>query len=142
ELVVPPDRLDTGRGLALRDRSGEIPVMVADGFFSDPRFASRLMQGGKAELVGIAGQYCKDPPFNSGYRLLPRDPGDFAFHPLPPYKVIVITLALAVLSFASIYLWLRRRRVEERARQLTLLTDSLKRYEEAVPQSEERSQQG
>jgi len=128
ELVVPPDLLDKRQGLALRDRSGEIPVMVADGFFSDPQFASRLMQGGKAELVGIAGQFCKDPPFNSGYRLLPRDPGDFDFHPLPPYKVIVITLALAVLSFASVYLWLRRRRVEERARELTLLTDNLKRF--------------
>src|SRR5438552_10088760 len=138
ELVVPSDLLDTRRGLALRDRSGEIPVMVADGFFSDPRFASRLMQGGKVEIVGIASQYCKDPPFNSGYRLLPRDPGDFAFHPLPPYKVIAITLALAVLSFASVYLWLRRRRVEERARELTLLTDNLTRSEEALRQSEER----
>src|SRR2546427_3457033 len=138
ELIVPPDLLDTRRGLALRDRSGEIPVVVSDGFFSDPQFASRLMQGGKAELVGIASQYCRNPPFNSGYRLLPRDPGDFDFHPLPPYKAIIITLALTVLSAASIYLWLRRRRVEERARELTLLTDNLKRSEEALRQSEER----
>ncbi len=138
ELVVPPDLLDTRQGLALRDRSGEIPVMVADGFFSDPHFANRLMQGGKAELVGIASQECKEPPFNSGYRLLPRDPGDFAFHPLPPYKVIAITLALALLSTASVYLWLRRRHVEERARELTVLTDNLKRSEEALRQSEER----
>jgi len=138
ELVVPPDLLDTRRGLALRDRSGEIPVIVSDGFFSDPQFAGRLMQGGRAELVGIASQNCKDPPFNSGYQLLPRDAGDFSFHPLPPYKVIVITLALAVLSVASIYLWLRRRRVEERARELILLTDNLKRSEEALRQSEER----
>jgi len=138
ELVVPPDLLDTRRGLALRDRSGELPVVVSDGFFSDPQFASRLMQGGKAELVGIAGQYCKDPPFNSGYHLVPRDPGDFDFHPLPPYKVIVITLALALLSIASIYLWLRRRHVEARARELTLLTDNLTRSEEALRQSEER----
>src|SRR5207247_8965121 len=59
ELVVPPDLLDTRRGLALRDRSGEIPVVVSEGFFSDPQFASQLMQGGKAVLVGIASQYCK-----------------------------------------------------------------------------------
>jgi PAS domain S-box-containing protein len=122
----------------LRDRSGEIPVVVPDGFFSDPHFASLLMQGGKADLVGIASQFCKAPPFNSGYRLLPRDPGDFVFHPLPPYKAIAITLALAVLSVASIHLWLRRRRVEERARELSLLADNLKRSEEALRQSEER----
>src|SRR6185503_1041149 len=138
ELVVPPDLLDTRRGLALRDRSGELPVVVSDGFFSDPHFASRLMQGGRAELVGIASQYAKEPPFNTGYRLVPRDSGDFTFNPRPPYKVIVITLALAVLSVASIYLWLRRRRVEERARELTLLTDNLKRSEEALRQREER----
>src|SRR5437016_9939517 len=73
ELVAPSDLLDKKRGLVLRDRSGEIPVIVSERFFTRPQFAGRLMQGGRAEVVGIAGQFCKDPPFNSGYRLIPRD---------------------------------------------------------------------
>jgi PAS domain S-box-containing protein len=138
ELLVPPDLLDQRRGLTLRDRSGEIEVVVSDRFFANPQFVNRLMQGGRAELIGIAGQDCKDPPFNSGYRLLPREPGDFELHPRPPYQMILTTLGLAVLLIAFTYLWMRRRRAEEHARELTLLTDNLKRSEEALRQSEER----
>ena len=138
ELIVPSDLLEKKRGLVLRDRSGEIPVIVSDRFFSNPRFVNRLLQGGKAEIVGIASQYCKEPPFSAGYRLVPRDPIDFEFPPIPPYRFIIMSLAVSVLLFASVYLWLRRRSAEEHARALTLLTENLKRSEEALRLSEER----
>ncbi len=138
ELVVPPDLLDKKRGLVLRDRSGEIPVIVSDRFFGDAQFADRLLRGGKAEVVGIAGQFCKDPPFNSGYQLVPRDAQDFDFPPIPPYRFIITSLAVSVLLIASVYLWLRRRSAELHARELTLLTENLKRSEEALRLSEER----
>ena len=138
ELVAPADLLEKKRGLVLRDRSGEIPVFVSDRLFTNPQFANRLMRGGRIELVGIAGQSCKDPPFNTGYRLIPRDPADFGFFPVPPYRFIAMCLAVSALLIASVYLWLRRRGAEQHARELTLLTESLKLSEEALRQSEER----
>src|SRR5256885_11947015 len=42
ELVAPSDLLDKKRGLVLRDRSGEIPVIVSERFFTRPQFAGRL----------------------------------------------------------------------------------------------------
>ena len=61
ELVAPSDLLDKKRGLVLRDRSGEIPVIVSERFFTRPQFAGRLMQGGRAEVVGIAvGWFARD----------------------------------------------------------------------------------
>jgi two-component system, sensor histidine kinase and response regulator len=138
ELVVPPDFPDGKREPVLRDRSGEIPLLVLHRFFSNPSFASRLMQGGKVEVVGIASQYCKDPPFNSGYRLVPRQPADFAFVPIPPYRFIFTSVFVSILLAASIYSWLRRRSAEQQARKLTVLTESLQASQEALRQSEER----
>ena len=138
ELVVPPDLLDKKRGLMLRDRSGGIPVIISERFFNNPQFAGRLMEGGKVEVVGIAGQYCKDPPFNSGYRLVPRDPADFDFPPTPPYRLILVCLMVSLLLVVSIYSSLRRRSAERHAHELTLLTESLTKSEEALRQSEER----
>ena len=138
ELVTPPDLLETRRGIVLRDRSGEIPVIISERFLANAQFVSRLMQGGKAEVVGIAAQFCKDPPFNSGYRLAPRDPQDFNFPPVPPYRIIALSVILLSLLVASVYLWLRRRSAEDHARKLTALTESLKRSEDAFRLSEER----
>src|SRR5438094_2443877 len=138
ELIAPADLLEKNRDLVLRDRSGEMPVILSDRFFSNPRFAARLMRGGKVELLGIASQLCSAPPFNSGYRLVPRDPDDFNFAPVPSYRTVILILLLLLLLIASAYLWLRRRSAERHARELTVLTDSLKRSEEALRQSEER----
>src|ERR1044071_2018071 len=138
ELIVPPDLLENKRGLLFADRSGEIPVIIPERFLTSPPFVARLMQGGKAEIVGIASQLCVDPPFNSGYRLLPRDPQDFFFPPVPPYRLIALTFLLLVLLVASIYLWWRRRNAERHAQELTVLTNSLRRSEEALRESEER----
>jgi PAS domain S-box-containing protein len=138
ELAVPSDVLETERGLVLNDRSGEVQVAISGRFFSNPNFVRRFMQGGKVDIVGIAGQYCKEPPFNSGYRLVPRDSADFGFVPAPPYRLIAISGGILLLSGFVIYSWLRRRGAERHARELTLLTENLRQSQEALRQSEER----
>ncbi len=138
KLIVPPDLLSKKRDLMIQDRSGEAAVVISDRFFANHAFAKRLMRGGEVQLVGIAGQSDKDAPFNSGYRFLPRDPDDFGFITIPPYPMIAVGMMFTSLAALAIYLWIRRHRAERQARELSLLTESLKKSEEALRQSEER----
>ncbi len=138
ELIVPRDLLDKNRGLVLRDRSGEIPVYVYPRLFNNPKFTERLMQGGGVELVGVAGQSKEEPPFDSGYRLVPRGPDDFHFAVLPPYRAVALSVSLVVLCGLTLYFWLRRQSAERRARAMAVLSENLKRSEQALRLSEER----
>jgi PAS domain S-box-containing protein len=133
ELVVPPDFLHkNNNGLLLRDRSGQIVVYVYPSLFENPEFSERLMKGGNVEVVGILGQRKEAPPFDSGYRLVPRDRDDFHFAPIPPYRAIGFVLALCALFALSFYLWMRRRTAEQRAREMGLISENLKRSEETL----------
>jgi two-component system, cell cycle sensor histidine kinase and response regulator CckA len=138
QLVVPPDRLDNNHGLVLRDRSGEIPLYVYPWLFNNPKFSERLMKGGSVELIGIAGQYKEQPPFDSGYRLVPRDPDDFRFAALPPYRAIALVMASLVFLGVTLCLWLRHRSSARRAREMAKLSESLKQSEAALRESENR----
>ncbi len=132
QLVVPPDRSVKNHGFLLRDRSGEIPLYIYPWLFDNPRFSERLMKGGSVEVAGVLGQYKEQPPFNSGYRLVPRDPADFRFAPLPPYRAVTFSTALLVFFGVTFYLWLRRRSAERRAREMALLSENVRRSEEAL----------
>lgn len=138
ELVVPPDWLNHRRGLQLKDRSGAIEVLVSDRFFSDHAFVVRLLQGGPAELVGIASQYKREPPFDAGYRLVPRDTADFVFSRRFAYRSALVGLGVLVLASFTVYLWVLRRKAEQRAEALSRVTEELRRSEAALQQSEER----
>src|SRR5262249_9031552 len=65
--------LGTTGNVAMRDRSGEIPVYLFHSFFQNTAFMQRLLQGGPVEIVGLARQRIEQgrPP-NSGYLLSPR----------------------------------------------------------------------
>ena len=132
QLVVPADFLHKNSGLLLRDRSGEVTVYVYPALFEDPGFSERLMQGGNAVIVGIVGQRKETPPFDSGYRLIPRDTDDFHFAPIPPYRAIGFALAILLLFVLSLHLWMRHRTAEKRARQMALFSENLRRSEEAL----------
>lgn len=138
DLVVPQGILDREHTFVLRDRSGNIPLYVSPRHFSNPSFADRLVRGGGAEIVGIASLIKDQPPYNSGYLVLPRDADDFRFARRPPYNTLAISVALAVLVGLTAYFWLRRRKAEQRAREMAALTESLRRSEEALRLSEER----
>lgn len=119
----------------LRDRSGRIPVYISERFLSDPEFTRRLLRGGEAEIVGIAGQSDATPPFDSGYRLIPRGEEDFSLPFLPPYRKI----AIAVLLGAVLILWVLRRRSQSRAAELERLASELQRSNQALQESEARN---
>ncbi|HUL51407.1 MAG TPA: PAS domain S-box protein [Candidatus Nitrosotalea sp.] len=137
DLLVPPDFRQTHQGLQLRDRSDTITVAISEPWFANPDFLERLQRGGAATLVGIAGQYDIEPPFNSGYRLIPRDADDFGFAPVIPYRLVTTSLTIFALLCVLLYLWLRRRAAKRHAWELSLLTGNLKQSEEALRQSEE-----
>lgn len=132
ELLVPPNLLATREGLMLRDRSGQIPVDISSRFLENPKFVERLLKGGRVELIGIARQSKRDPPFNSGYELMPRGPSDYHFAPVPPYQAIGLTALALLFCGVFAYLWLRRREAERHARAMMELSDSLKRSEKAL----------
>jgi PAS domain S-box-containing protein len=138
QLVVPPDRIDKTHVLVLRDRSGDIPLYVYPWLFNNPKFSERVMKGGGVEIVGIVGQYKEQPPFDSGYRLVPRDPDDFRFAALPPYRAVALLVVLLVFSGVTFYLWLRRRSAERRASEMAKLSEGLKQSEAALRESENR----
>ena len=138
ELEVPSDLIDKKHGLLLKDRSGAIEVLVSDRFFKHVEFVDRLMKGGAVEVTGIAGQYKTEPPYNTGYRLVPREPEDFHFPRLVPYRTVLIAGSVTILLVVTLYLWLLRRRAEQRAEQLARVTEDFQRSEAALQQSEER----
>ncbi|HXN22934.1 MAG TPA: PAS domain S-box protein [Candidatus Dormibacteraeota bacterium] len=138
DLIVPGDFTNANRGAVLRDRSGQITVVISSKFFANSRFIDRLLQGGPVVITGIAGQSCENPPFHCGYRLIPRDPDDLSFAPVPPYQAISVSVALVLLFGALFYLLTRRRSAERRAREMSKLSESLRESESALRKSEER----
>lgn len=119
ELIVPPDFLAKRGSVSLRDRTGTIPVFTSDRFFTKPAFLKRFQQGGGVELVGIASQFKEQPPYDSGYQIIPRDPDDFRFAAIPPYRAIALAGAfLGILALAG-YLFLRYRYSERWLREMT-----------------------
>jgi PAS domain S-box-containing protein len=119
--------------VTLRDRSGEIPVYLFHSFFQNTAFMQRLLQGGPAEIVGLARQRIgQGQPPNSGYLLSPRDEQDFQFGPLPKYREMALGGVIVLACF--IYLWQRRRAAELRARKLAALSESLKESDERFRQ--------
>ncbi|HLH17991.1 MAG TPA: ATP-binding protein [Bryobacteraceae bacterium] len=119
--------------VALRDGTGEIPVYLFHSFFQNTSFMQRLLEGGPAEITGLARQRVEpgQPP-NSGYLLSPRDEQDFHFGPLPKYRQMAA--GGLVLLGAFLYLWLRRNAAEKRARKLAALSAGLKESEERFRQ--------
>jgi len=119
--------------VTLRDRSGEIPVYLFHSFFQNTGFMQRLLEGGQAEIVGLARQRIeqgRSPA--SGYLLSPRDEQDFKFGPLPKYRQMVLGGLIVLGCF--IYLWLRRRAAEERAHKLAVLSEGLRESDERFRQ--------
>ncbi len=133
ELVANQDSSQGSRaGLELRDSSGTIPILIYDLFFSDPKFVKGLMGGGTVDITGIAAQVREREPLNAGYVLTPRDSSDFRFHPPPPYlRYAIILLAIMGTGF-MVDLWLRRRKAEKRALEMSRILQELQRSKAAL----------
>ncbi|HVR36771.1 MAG TPA: ATP-binding protein [Methylomirabilota bacterium] len=97
-LHVPPEFPETGKGLLLRDESGEIPVFTPPRILADARLTASLRSGTQVKVTGIAGQNKPRRPFNSGYVLVPRDSFDFAVAEAFPLKAVGLTALLLLLA--------------------------------------------
>ncbi|MBI4409314.1 MAG: PAS domain S-box protein, partial [Gemmatimonadetes bacterium] len=124
--------------LKLRDASGTIPVFLPNHFLSDEDFSERVRRAGQVDIVGIAGQHQETPPYDSGYNLMPRQPSDFRFPPVPPYRAVAVLALVATLLLVALYLAFRRRVAESHAAELARLTTSLRASERALRESEQR----
>ncbi|MGH7506496.1 MAG: hybrid sensor histidine kinase/response regulator [Longimicrobiales bacterium] len=137
-VLEPAPEDAVGERFILRDRSGAIPVRLPGRFLDDPDFAARAIEGGEVVVTGIAGQADREPPFDGGYRLAPREPVDVDFAPVPPYGAIAITAILLLFGGATALLWVRRRHAERRAAELARLMVELRRSQDALARSERR----
>jgi PAS domain S-box-containing protein len=128
------------REIILSDRSGQIPIYLGGQFLQDEQFARRLLEGGRASVVGILtySQPGRGAVTHSGYRLIPRDPADFAFRPVFPYRLMAAALGVLALLLGGIYFMLRQRSAEQRANEMAVLAQNLNESEKALRQSEER----
>ena len=105
-----------GTDFVLHDRSGEIPVFLPSKLLLDGSLLSRMRTGGRADVIGMLGQYSEHPPFNSGFRIVLLTKDGVKFAPVPPWELLLaLTAALAVIAILF-YVSLRRRRAaRERA---------------------------
>jgi PAS domain S-box-containing protein len=119
--------------IALRDKSGEIPIYLLRSFFQSTNFMARLLQGGQVEITGFARQRINDGEgAGTGYILSPRDDQDFTFAPLTHYRETAAVTFVVLGCF--LYLWQRRRAAEKRARALTVLSEGWKESDERFRQ--------
>jgi PAS domain S-box-containing protein len=125
--------------MTLSDRSGEISIYVGSLFLQDPALSRQAVKGGFATVVGVSNYYQSGTgPAQSGYRLIPRDPADIVFRPVPPYGRIAGGLAFLFLILTAVYFALRRHNAERRAQEMAGLVENLKQSEKALRQSEQR----
>jgi signal transduction histidine kinase/CheY-like chemotaxis protein len=131
-LVTRPAAFGKKMGLLIRDASGEIAVLLNDYFLQDVEFLAHLVQGGTVVLTGIPTLDAGERPTADDFRLTPRDPADFDFPPLIPYREIAIGSTLVAILGALVSLALRRRAAECRARELGELNTRLREARDAA----------
>jgi signal transduction histidine kinase/ActR/RegA family two-component response regulator len=132
ELVTRPASFGRKLGLVIRDRTGTVPVLLTDAFLQDLKFLEHLVQGGTVSLTAIPTLDTAGRPTSEDFRLTPRDPRDFAFPPLIPWRAIAFFSMACAVVIALAALWLRRRSAERRARELGDLNGRLQEAKEAA----------
>ncbi len=151
QLVMGSESDGTVR-VELGDRSGTIQVRLPPRFarsVAEPRARSRLGTRDDVEIVGIADQSKIGPPFDSGYRLAPRERSDITLPVVPPYRLIFVGVLLLFFAGLAISFWLfgrvSERRVRDRTSDLAKANDlleekflELRRIESELRVSEER----
>jgi len=122
----------------LRDDTGVVQIYIPSRFYSDPAFVRELPNLHRAEVVGIVSQRDLEPPFDSGYRLVPRTVADFTFHPAPPYRLIALTSSAVLFGLASVMLGMGRRRAMRTNREMRALADSLQQSQTRLREHQAR----
>ena len=87
-LKTDEDQLGRKLGLVLEDSSGKIPILITDRFLQSFDFLEHLLQSSSMTVVAIPTVDAVGVPKAGDYRLTPRDPKDFTFPLLIPYREI------------------------------------------------------
>ncbi|HAV63186.1 MAG TPA: hybrid sensor histidine kinase/response regulator [Verrucomicrobiales bacterium] len=135
-LLERPD--EDGARAELTDRTGMVGVFVPTRFYEDPGFLGELPNLHEAEIVGVAGQKDSEPPYNGGYRLVPRTTADFVFIPAPPYREILVTVSVGLLLLSSLVLLSSKKANDRAHREMKALTESLRNSEARLRENQAR----
>ncbi|MEM1054614.1 MAG: PAS domain-containing sensor histidine kinase [Bacteroidota bacterium] len=124
--VVQVDAAEGGHLLVLLSGKTLVQVFAYDERLGEPVALDRFEVGQKVRARGIASQYDTEPPYDAGYVLHPRAPGDVRTAGIPPRMLLWSALgALGLLVLALVGMSFMRREVRRRA---TLLRESETRY--------------
>ena len=124
--VVQVDSTDTGRLLAVLSGKTLVQVFAYDDRVGEPVDLKRFEVGQKVRVRGIASQFDLEAPYDAGYVVHPRAPGDVRTAGVPPSVWIWgASGALGLLALALVGMTFMRREVRRRA---TLLRESETRY--------------
>lgn len=119
------------RGTNFVLRAGEDLVSIHLTAFQLTKISSMTWadDGAKIQVTGIASQYDVDPPYDSGWQILPRSAADMVLLQSPPLKASRVlagaAIGLAALGVALLAVIILRRQV---GRQTERLSESEERY--------------
>ena len=124
--VVQVDSTENGRLLAVLSGKVLVQVFSYENREGEPVDLARFEVGQKVRVRGIASQYDREAPYDAGYVILPRAPGDVRIAGVPPSVWIWgASGALALFALSLVGMTFLRREVRKRA---TLLRESETRY--------------
>jgi signal transduction histidine kinase/DNA-binding response OmpR family regulator len=118
--------------IRLRDPSGTIVVSAPVESPLGPDIWAQCVEGGRATITGVLATRLDDGGSAPTVRVYPRASEDFQFAPVLPYGKIALGLLTPVLCGGLLYLWLRRRRAEQRADELAILSAELAKARDAA----------
>lgn len=121
DLVVPKDFASGSNRARLRDRSGEVELVIPDDVVKEVAFGPRFRHGATVTITGIASSRTA--------RLVAATAGDFAFAPPPPYGLIASGAAMLLGAALLAYLWERRRIAERLAQKQGAMLEALAQSE-------------
>jgi len=80
-----------------------------------------LSLGSHMTITGIMGQFDREAPFDAGYQLYPRSQDDLSVSLLPPRFFLILVIGVCVTALLSgLWIYLLRRRVQQRVTELHL----------------------
>jgi signal transduction histidine kinase len=95
----------------------------------------RLVRGGKANVQGLAIPAQRNSPLPEICYVSIREAADIQFEPEPPYTAMASIGGGALVVAVVGYLWMRRRRAENRANELAALSAELEKARDAAMQA-------
>jgi signal transduction histidine kinase len=133
--------LGNSLSIRLRDRSGSIGVSMPVEVPLTKEILEQCVEGGRARITGVLALRSANAGSIAIVRIYPRDPVDFQFIPLPPYRAIVLSVLGSLVAGTLVYLWLLRRHAERRANEWAAVSAELaKARDTALEASRAKSQ--